>query len=289
MKQVSLTYIETFLSKIMKKSLIFIIRTKLFLIALFAIALQLSPPLLRFAEGQQFDHEHTLFAEILDRHLVQDGLRSSVDYSALKSDRAVLDEYLIRLSKVSMGFFNTFSETEKLAFLINAYNAFTLKLIVDNYPVSSIKKIGGIFSTPWEIKFFSLLGRPLSLDQIEHEMIRAWFSEPRIHFALVCASKGCPALRYEPYVPSRIYEQLEDATKKFLKDEGRNRYAPDERTLYLSSIFDWYKEDFQKFPNATQGFVAKYYLDNGMEKNDILSSKISFLSYDWTLNDKTSK
>ncbi|MBK7963244.1 MAG: DUF547 domain-containing protein [Bdellovibrionales bacterium] len=172
-----------------------------------------------------FDHEHTVFNQILKAHVkvLRNGQATTVDYA--KIDKGQLDVYLKALSSVSRGQFNSMKRDEKLAFLINAYNAFTIDLIVRNPNINSIKDLGSFLSSPWKRKFISLFGEKLSLDEIEHGIIRKdpLFQEPRIHFAVNCASIGCPALAPEAFVASRLENQLEAVTKNFLSDRERNR------------------------------------------------------------------
>ncbi len=239
-------------------------------------------------ESVAFDHSHRPWNEFLHRFVVTDGHESRVNYTKVKTDPKILEAYVTALEKVKKSEFDRFSEPQKLAFLINAYNAFTVKLIVDHYPVKSIKDIGSFLKSPWKIKFFTLLGEEKYLDNIEHDMIRKWFNEPRIHFALVCASKGCPALRNEAFVGDRLDQQLEDAAKNFLTDRSKNRYSAASKKLELSSIFKWYGEDFQKKFGATEAFIDSRITEIPEEQETIRAKKasISYLDYDWSLNDE---
>ena len=183
-----------------------------------------------------FDHSHKLWTNILAQNVSQSLNTTVVNYIAIKNNPRPLTEYLESLEKVSIKDFQLFSPNQRLAFLINAYNAYTIKLVVENYPIKSIKDIGGIFSSPWKKEFIPLFGENKSLDNIEHELIRKNFKEARIHFALVCASIGCPSLRNEAFVAEKLNEQLDDSAKKFLNDPQRNRYDKVNKTLELSSI-----------------------------------------------------
>lgn len=241
----------------------------------------------RNAADLKFDHTHSAWNEILKEAVVTKGAKSSVRYAALKQGPKRLESYIHSLSDVTKEQYDKFSESEKLSFLINAYNAFTLTLVVNNYPVSSIKKIGGWFSTPWKIQFFKLFGELHSLDDIEHEMIRKWFNEPRIHFALVCAAKSCPPLRNEAFVAARLETQLRDAARNFLSDKDRNYFDGGTGTLYLSSIFKWYGDDFNKTYGSAQQFIATVIAGSKIEEVKIANEKtpVEYLNYDWTLND----
>jgi hypothetical protein len=200
-----------------------------------------------------------------------------VRYTEFAKDRAALKAYLDTLSGGREAEFRAWSKPQRMAFLVNAYNAFTVELILANYPVKSIKDIGNdVFSNRWKKKFFRLFGQDSYLDQIEHEMLRkpGAYDEPRVHFALNCASVGCPMLREEAYVAERLEAQLEDQARRFLSDRSRNRYA--NGRLEVSKIFDWFKEDFA----PREKFLERYAAQLGGT-----SAQVSFLDYDWTLND----
>jgi len=238
------------------------------------------------SSAQSVDHRHSLWAAVLRDHVQVTGPKSTVDYRAIKDDPTNLDRYLTQLKAITKAEYSQFSKEEKLAFLINAYNAFTVKLIVDHYPVTSIKKIGGWFSSPWKISFFKLLGTPQTLDGLEHDMLRKNFSEARIHFALVCASRGCPALRSKPFTADTLDQELEAAARTFLSDATRNRFDAEGKILYLSKIFDWFSSDFTKGYGSVPAFVATRLSGEPEVVSQVLSpgTKIKFLNYDWSLN-----
>ncbi len=239
----------------------------------------------------EYENNHAAWTAFLAQHLEVRGSESSVDYAAIKANPAALDGYLAGLSAVPREQFDRFSKEERLAFLINAYNAFTIKLIVLNYPVDSIKQIGSFWQSAWKKRFFNLFGSPTSLDDIEHGIIRKEFKEPRVHFALVCASKGCPALQREAFVGSHLTTQLESAAQAFLNDSKRNHYDPEHNTLELSKIFDWYSEDFIESSGSIHGFVKPRITGNAAERLsfETVAPNIRFLDYDWRLNDKNSR
>lgn len=241
------------------------------------------------AANAKFDHQHHLWDRLLKEMVVPAGAKASVRYEALKQVPKDLQTYIYSLSDVTRTQYDKFTEAQKLSFLINAYNAFTLTLVINNYPVSSIKKIGSWFSTPWKIQFFKLFGELHSLDDIEHEMIRKWFNEPRIHFALVCAAKSCPPLRNEAYVAEHLDRQLSDAARNFLLDRDNNRFDENTRTLYLSSIFKWYGDDFNKTYGSAIHFIAPILARNKAEELQITSEStaIKYIDYNWSLNDAT--
>ena len=248
--------------------------------------------------AQGFDHSHAGWTALLKKHVVllRDGQASQVRYAALRSDRAAVGAYLALLSAVSVDTFSTFSKSEQKAFLINAYNAFTVELILTKYPaLKSIKDLGKLLSTPWKVQWITLLGSKVSLDGIEHEMLRqrGRFDDPRIHFAVNCASVGCPMLREEAFVPERLDQQLDDQTQRFMTDRTRNRFNPKSGELELSKIFSWYGEDFRQGHmgiTSLSVFVARYadrLADDASGQASVRNPKtdVVFLEYDWALND----
>lgn len=255
------------------------------MIRLFLVSLFFSGSLL----AQGFDHSHATWDALLKKHvvLVSGGNASQVRYAEFARDRAALKGYLDALSGVGEAEFRGWSKPQQMAFLVNAYNAFTVELILANYPVKSIKDIGSdLFNNRWKRKFFTLLGRDASLDQIEHEMLRkpGSYDEPRVHFAVNCASIGCPMLREEAYVAVKLDAQLEEQAVRFLSDRSRNRIAGGR--LEVSRLFDWYKEDFAPL----ERFLARYAAILGgppAEPKPIAegSMPVSYLEYEWTLND----
>jgi hypothetical protein len=253
----------------------------------------------------QFDHEHAAWSELLKKHVVllDGGKASQTRYAGFQQDRAVLKRYLQSLSSVTQPEFDGWSKAQRMAFLINAYNAFTVEKILTRYPdIKSIWDFGKIFGNPFRDRFFTLLGRESFLDRIEHETLRkpGAYDEPRVHFAVNCASVGCPMLREEAYVAGRLDAQLEEQARRFLSDRSRNRYNPESGVLEVSRIFDWFKEDWtsgypgfegkgEPIRSREQYFAAYATLlaDGPQEQKRILDRKtdIRFLEYDWALND----
>lgn len=234
-----------------------------------------------------FDHTHSAWGGILSQYHISDG---RVHYKRFKADLEAgkagqMPGYLAELSRVPLSEYQGWSEAQRLAFLINAYNAFTVKLIVDNYPVKSIRKIGGLFSNPWKKEFFSLLsGKIKTLDAMEHEYLRKQFKAPEVHAAINCASFSCPKLQREPFVPAKVEAQLESAFKEFLADSSRNRYEPADGKLWLSEIFKWFGGDF----DAKYGGYLKAIERLGpadAKKAIQAGAKVEWISYDWSLND----
>ena len=238
-----------------------------------------------------FDHNHTALDRVLKQH-VADGW---VGYAALKAAPQPLDAYLATLAAVPEAEFKTWPEKERLAFLINLYNAATLKLIVDHYPVASIKKIGGFFNFgglgdgPWAQKVVRLFGRVTTLDYVEHEIIRKEYGEARVHFALVCAARGCPPLRAEAWTADRLEAQLDEQGKIFLGQTAKNRVEAKARTLYLSPIFKWFAGDFEAASGSVEKFVTPFLPEAARTALTAGGFKISYTDYDWSLNDAAKK
>ncbi len=242
------------------------------------------------------DMSHSQWNQLLQDHVRMGprGQQSQVDYAAMKRNEAVLDEYLARLAAVSTSNFAAWSDDSQLAFLINAYNAWTVKLILSRYPkIDSIKDIGYFWSSPWKKSFIPLLGENRSLDDIEHKLIRgtARYGEPRIHFAVNCASIGCPALANRAYKAETLDSQLETATRNFLSDRRRNGIS--KGVLLVSPIFKWYVQDFSKGwqgARSLREYLAIYAKALGLsdgEKAQLISGSlaIDYSKYDWALND----
>jgi hypothetical protein len=240
-----------------------------------------------------FDHSHSAFDALLQQHvvLISNGSASQVDYAAFQRKRALLQGYLAALAAVTPQQYGNFSKPEKLAFLINAYNAYTVDFILTRYPdIQSIRELGSLFSNTWKKPLFPLLGKKRTLDEIEHKMIRkpGEFDDPRIHMAVNCASIGCPALRDEAYVARRLDAQLDDAVKGFLSDRSRNR--ADKKALRVSKIFAWYAEDFEKHSGSVAAWLAQYasQLSDNLEIQRAVTAgslRVLYLDYDWALND----
>ena len=224
-----------------------------------------------------FDHSHSAFTEVLKKHV--EG--KSVDYGALKKSPEKLSLYLETLSKVSESEFKDWNDDQEMAYLINLYNAATLKLVIDSYPLKSIRDVG----SPWEKKFIKLFGSERSLDYVEHDLLRKNYSDPRIHFGVNCASIGCPPLRDEAFQASQLDKQLDEQARAFLQDTSKNRVDTKNQILYLSSIFDWFKEDFVKKSGSVENFVAPYFEKSGREIIENGKLKIKHTDYDWKLND----
>lgn len=225
-----------------------------------------------------FDPTHAQFDRVLRAHV----RAGAVDYAALRAAPGPLNEYLAALATVTEADFRRWPEPERLAFLLNLYNAATLKLVVDHYPVSSIKDIGGFLRGPWKLEVVRVFGRVTTLDHVEHVLIRQRYPEPRIHFALVCAAKGCPPLRSEAYVGARLEEQLADQAKRFLAESAKNRIVATENTVYLSPLFRWYGSDFENKHGSVLAALKPYWPADPPSGYE--SFKVRYSDYDWSLN-----
>ena len=241
-----------------------------------------------------FDHQHAGWNTLLKKHVrwLPDGKQSVVDYKGFAANRAALKGVLDTLSAVPKATFDSWSKPQQMAFLVNAYNAFTVEVILTKYPdIRSIKELGLFNRGPWKNEFFTLLGAPRHLDWIEHEQLRPVYKEPRIHGAVNCASIGCPALRDEAFTATQLEAQLDDGMRRFMGDRTRNRVRG--AKVEVSAIFKWFKEDFNSgyrgFKQVEDVFAA--YAEQLSDKPDeqaALRAKtlpVGYLDYDWSLND----
>lgn len=265
--------------------------------------------------GEEFGYES--YAAVLDKHVDGAGL---VDYAALKKQPEALHKFVRAMAAVDHETYRAWPQDAKSAFWINAYNALTLKVVIDNYglderrvetglipnpgyPRNSIRQISGV----WDKIQFLVMGRKLTLNQVEHGILRGQndelverygeFDEPRIHVVLVCAAMGCPELRGEPYVGEALDEQLDDEARQFLTNPAKFRIDRDAGTVYLSSIFEWFGEDFvsRHLPEAGFGdrsgaeravlnFAAGYLADDDAAYLTSGDYTLEYLDYDWSLN-----
>jgi len=252
--------------------------------------------------GKQFDYDD--YAAILKTYVDNQGM---VNYKELQVNREKLDAFVFSIGKLNPEVYEQWGEKEKIAFWTNVYNALTLKAIVDNYPIkssffksrrypkNSIRQISGV----WNKLKFTVMGREMTLNDIEHETLRKHFNEPRIHLALVCAAMGCPPLRNEPFTGDKLDAQLDDQTHLFLKNSQKFRIERNKQIVYLSSIFKWFGKDFvvsygtdekfagyDKTKRAVLNFISKYLDANAREYLITGKYKIKYLDYDWSLNEK---
>jgi len=223
--------------------------------------------------------DHSAFDRLLKKHVNEKGL---VNYRGFKADQKEFSQYLEQLSKNPPD--ASWSKQEQMAYWINAYNAYTIQLILNHYPVQSIKDIGSkikipFVTTPWAAEFFSIGGKKMSLDAIEHGTLRKKFNDPRIHFALVCASISCPRLRNEAYTAARLDRQLDEQGQDFLNNPVKNKVS--KSNPQLSRYFDWYKGDWNENGQSVVKWVNRY----SKTKLDA-NANVGFLEYNWNLNEQ---
>ncbi|MEO9476897.1 MAG: DUF547 domain-containing protein [Cyclobacteriaceae bacterium] len=220
---------------------------------------------------------HSLFDKLLKKHVDDVGL---VDYKGFLADRDKLRQYLDLLSNNAPNN-EQWTDHDQIAYWINAYNAYTIELILEYYPLESIKDIGSsiqvpFVNTPWDIKFFKIGGEKYDLNNIEHDILRKKWEEPRIHFAVNCASLSCPQLRAEAYTGAKLDEQLDDQARRFINDDFRNNISEDQASL--SKIFKWFSGDFEKVMDVEK-FINQYTDIKITDKTDV-----EYKEYDWSLN-----
>ena len=237
-----------------------------------------------------FAYDTSAWQKFLDVYL-KDGL---VNYSTVRNNPAFLRDSISQLENTKKEEYDQWSKDEKKAFWINAYNVEAIKLVLDHYPLkkslglqalryptNSIQQIPDV----WNQEVLTILGNKVSLNYIENEILRKEFQDPRIHFAIVCASLGCPVLREEPYVSDQLDARLNDQVGKFILNPKKVRYDSHINTLYVSPIFKWFRDDFEKVGGII-AFVRKYMPSNVKLSDD---AKIQWLDYDWSLNEQKFK
>ncbi len=254
------------------------------------------------ASERTFDYGS--YSATLGKYVDDDGM---VGYEALEVDREKLDAFATSLAGLSPRVYDKWTDAEKIAFWINAYNGLTLKAILDHYPIepsfiaslrfpkNSIRQISGV----WDKLEFRVMGAEMTLDEIEHSRLRRDFNEPRIHVALVCAAIGCPSLRSEPFEADRLDAQLDDQTTRFLRNPHKFRIDRSEGRVYISPIFDWFGDDFvrtygtnakfdghKKSERAVLNFISGYLSVSDAEYLSSGDYDIEYLDYDWSLNEK---
>ncbi len=220
--------------------------------------------------------DHSPFDALLKQHFKADG---NVDYEGLQRDAAALDGYVAAIGAAP---YDTLGRDEQMCLLINAYNAFTLRLILDHWPLKSIRDIPE--SKRWDDGRWKIGPMTLSLNQIENDYLRPKFNEPRIHFAVNCASVGCPPLRAEAYVPARLEQQLQEQAERVNRDPRWVRFDAKSGVLKLTPLYDWYGADFKAATGSVEAYVARF----NPNLNAALQSKwtvtIEWLDYDWSVN-----
>jgi hypothetical protein len=226
-----------------------------------------------------YGQTHKIFTDILQKY-VTDGF---VNYKELAQDQ----EFETYLNQLSITDPSKLSEKEELAFWINTYNAFTIKAILDNYPIKSINDIKFGEKSVWDENFISINKKKYSLNEIEHKILRVKFNEPRIHFAIVCASISCPELRNESYEADNLDKQLQEQTVIFLRDKKRNSFDLKNKKANISKIFEWFGEDFGKSDKDILMYISNFLPDDVRKdiKQNINEWTISYKKYDWNLNE----
>ena len=278
----------------------------LILIGIFITSCFFSPGILA-AESGKIVFDYSDLTETLKINVDDKGM---VNYRKLKAEPQKLQIYIAKMKDLDKKDFDKWNDNEKIAFWLNAYNSLTLKAIIDNYPIkssffrsriypkNSIRQIAGV----WDKIKFNVMGQNLTLNHIEHKILRVKFDEPGIHMALVCAAIGCPPLRNEPYTGEKLQAQLDDQTRSFLANSNKFKIDRTNKRIYLSPIFKWFASDFikkhspsknigkhNKRKSAVLNFIASY-LDNS-QKDYILAGKygIKYSKYDWSLNEQKIK
>ena len=247
------------------------------------------------AQTPNLSMDYAPFARTLRDYVTDHGW---VRYEQLRDDREGLDRFVAQIARVSPEshpeLFTT--DAEQMAYWINAYNALVLQGVLNKYPVKSVRDIGFLFGFFRRMKF-TVGVRRMTLDDIEHRELRKKFLEPRIHFAVNCASISCPKLAREPYLPEKLDEQLDRAARDFLQDGIAVRSDPEKNEIRISKIFDWYDDDFlryqQKLRPGEKPSVLDYlrpFLSESVQSFlRTRNPKLRHLSYDWGLNDEATR
>ncbi len=287
------------------------------ILALFLVSLLIQPAQNSFTiisygleevKTDSFDHSYATYNSLLNRYVIN----ARVNYEGFINSRAKFETFLRTLGSVDENVFESWTEEQRLAFWINAYNAFTIKAIIDHYPIKRSFTLVGIFYAPsdsilqikgvWTKLQFRALGNMVTLDEIEHQILRKKFNEPRIHMAINCASISCPDLRNEAYTPEKLEEQLADASINFINNPDKGVYVNEQSgKVKLSKIFKWFGDDFinnygsKKLfnnyslkENAVLNFTSEY-IESEEVKEYLMNNKlkIGYLGYDWHLNEQT--
>ena len=239
------------------------------------LVLTIMPWSIGLAAGASVDN--SIYAELLHKYVD----KGRVDYAGFKKEEARLDNYLKLLEGIRSA---ELSRDEQFAFYANAYNAWTIKLILRKYPeIESIKDLGNLFKSPWKMKIVRIDGEVLTLDNVEHDILRPRFKDARVHFVINCAAHSCPPLGDEPLRGTDLDTQLDEATRKFINNPKRNYL--DENILYVSKIFRWFAEDFDE---DLISFIERYAEGEFKKKLEAGKDriKVKYLPYDWSLNNK---
>lgn len=231
-------------------------------------------PILLLFMGITLSGQTSVFDGLLRTHVDDFG---NVNYKALKTEEATLDKYLGYLEETSPS--SAWTNSKRMAFWINAYNAYTLKIILMHYPVKSILDIKKKGKKAWKIPFVNIGGKTYTLDYIEHEILRKQLFDPRIHVGVNCASVSCPKLHNKAFTESTIDEELEQLMKQFINNPKHNKLNK-KRSIYISEIFKWFKDDFSRAGNLIS-YINKY-----AHEPIPTNVKIRYLPYNWNINGK---
>lgn len=224
--------------------------------------------LVSFAGVGEPKFDHSPWDKLLQKNVSTQG---NVNYEGFKNGKVALETYLASLSKTKPD--ASWSRNETMAYWINAYNAFTIKLMLNNYPLKSIMDVNG--GKAWDLKFIDIKGEKYSLNNIEHDILRKKYADPRIHFAVNCASVSCPKLSNTAFFADGLEEKLDKAAKDFINNSSKNEITATKAEV--SKLFDWYKEDFTKNGTVTD-YLNKY------SATKLTTTKISFKDYNWNIN-----
>jgi hypothetical protein len=237
----------------------------------------------------EFDHAHARWTEVLAAHVHGE----AVDYKSLKEERGALDAYLGSLESVQPEEFASWSRAQRFAFWIDAYNAYTMKRVVDAYPMASIQDLDDEKGKVWDQEFIPLgklfpeAGeKKLSLNDVENKILRPKFKDARVHAAINCASRGCPPLSAKAFVAEKLDDQLDEQVARWLADPARNRFDEKTGKVVVSKIFDWFKDDFVRDAGSVQAWLAARAPE--ADRSWLASTKdleLEFQDYSWKLND----
>jgi len=247
------------------------------------------------AQPAGFDQEHKVFDKLLHDFVHEGGF---VDYKGLAKRRSELDTYLKSLEAVTPLEFAKWTDSQRQALWINAYNAYTIRLILDNYPVDSIKDLGGLFSSVFSKEIIPLQrlasvdkrseaggSDPLSLGEVEHDLLAKISKKPLFHFAIVCASWSCPQLRNEAYTGDKLEKQLAAQARQFLSDTRKNDIHIRSGKLRVSKIFDWAEDELDGYPGGIRALLKDFAPESVTGDPAFAKAKLKYRDYDWSINE----
>jgi hypothetical protein len=249
-----------------------------------------TPHVSEAAPASTFDHTHALWTEVLKAHVRGEEVR----YKQLKADPAPLQHYLATLELVQPEEFAAWTRAQRYAFWINAYNAYTVRRVIEAYPIESVMDLGKDGKIGfWELEYVPLgklfpeaADRKLTLDEIENKILRPAFKDARVHAAINCAARSCPPLMAEAFVAERLEDQLDARVEKWLADPTRNRFEAEKNRLHLSRLFEWYRDDFVRDAGSIQAWVGSRAPAASREWiTSTPDATIAYLDYSWKLND----